>query len=160
MKINWDNLLNDEMKKQYKKIDDGIDLIKKFLVKNPGERWGDNNLIDIKSHPFFKGLNWEDIQKIKNQPVMKYLKKVVSETNKKIKEQMENTDNNYNNIDDNLLPCELDFEIGDEIEGSKNTERLDNLTKRNNELIRMKFKKKEFHFNEIKGKESLFLDLK
>ena len=160
MKINWDNLLNDEMKKQYKNIDDGIDLIKKFLVKNPGERWGDNNLKDIKSHPFFKGLNWEDIQKIKNQPVMKYLKKVVAETNKKIKEQMENTDNNYNNIDDNLLPCELDFEIGDEIEGSNYTGRLDNLTKRNNELIRMKFKKKEFHFNEIKGKESLFLDLK
>ena len=53
MKINRDNLLNDEMKKQYKNIDDGIDLIKKFLVKNPGERWGDNNLKDIKSHPFF-----------------------------------------------------------------------------------------------------------
>ena len=160
MKINWDNLLNDEMKKQYKNIDDGIDLIKKFLVKNPEERWGDNNLTDIKSHPFFKGLNWENIQEIKNQPVMKYLKKVVAETNKKIKEQMENNDNNYKNIDNNILPCELDFEIGEESEENNYIERLDNLTKRNNELIRMKFKKKEFHFKEIKDKESLFLDLK
>ena len=32
MKINWDNLLNDEIKKQYKNIEDGIDLIKKFLA--------------------------------------------------------------------------------------------------------------------------------
>ena len=160
MKINWDNLLNDEIKKQYKNIDYGIDLIKKFLVKNPLDRWGDNNLKDIKNHPFFKGFNWENIQKIKNTPVMKYLKKLVGETNKKIKEQMEKNENIEDNNDKNTLPCELDFELDEESEESNFTERLDNLTKRNNELIRMKFKKKEFHFKEIKDKDSLFLELK
>ena len=157
MKINWDNLLNGEIKNQYKNINDGIDLIKKFLVKNPSERWGDNNLNEIRNHPFFKGLNWDNILKIKNQAVMKYLKKVVGETNQKIKEKMENKDNDN---DENLLPCELDFELDEENEENNFTERLDNLTKRNNELIRMKFKKKEFHFKESKDKESLFMDLK
>ena len=160
MKINWENLLNDEIKKQYKNVDYGIDLIKKFLVKNPLDRWGDNNLKDIKNHPFFKGFNWENIQKIKNTPVMKYLKKLVGETNKKIKEQMEKNENIEDNNDKNTLPCELDFELDEESEESNFTERLDNLTKRNNELIRMKFKKKEFHFKEIKDKDSLFLELK
>ena len=159
MKINWNNLLNDEIKKQYKNIDDGIDLIKKFLVKNPRERWGDNQLKNIKNHPFFKGFNWDDIQKIKNAPVMKYLKKVVGETNKKIKEQNEKNNNNKdNNID--LLPSELDINFENESDEENFTERFDNLTKRNNELIKMKFKKKEFHFKEIKDKDSLFLELK
>ena len=154
MKINWDNLLNEDIKKQYENINDGIDLIKKFLVKNPNERWGDNHLKDIKNHSFFKGLNWDNIQKIKNAPVMKYLKKVVGETNKKIKEQMEKIGNNDNN-----LPCELDYNT-EEDDISNYTERVDNLTKKNNELIRMKFKKKEYHFIDIKEKDSLFLDLK
>ena len=162
MKINWDNLLNDEMKKQYKNIDDGIDLIKKFLVRNPTERWGDNNLKQIKNHPFFKGFNWDNIQKIKNTPVMKYLKKIVGETNQKIKEQNEKNENDKNNDNNekNNLPCELDIDLDEEDNINDFIERLDNLNKRNNELIRMKFKKKEFHFKENKDKESLFLDLK
>ena len=160
MRINWDNLLNDDIKKQYENIDDGIDLIKKFLVKNPCERWGDNHLKDIKNHPFFKGLNWDNLQKTKNAAVMKYLKKVVEETNKKIKEQMEKNGNkDINDNDKNNLPCELDYNLENE-DISNFHERLDNLTKRNNELIRMKFKKKEYHFNEIKAKDSLFMDLK
>ena len=159
MKINWNNLLNDEIKKQYKNLNDGIDLIKKFLVKDPRERWGDNQLKNIKSHPFFKGFNWDDIKKIKNAPVMKYLKKVVGETNKKIKEQNEkNVSNNGNNTE--LLPSELDINFDNESDEDNFTERFDNLTKRNNELIKMKFKKKDFYFKEIKGKESLFLELK
>ena len=169
MNINWDNLLNDEIKKQYKNINYGIDLIKKFLLKNPVERWGDNNLIEIKNHPFFNGFDWDNIQKTKNAAIMKYLKKVVGETNKKIKEQLEKNNINENNNNDNKLPCELELELNeeneeneenDENDKNKYTERLDNLTKRNNELIKMKFKKKEFHFKEIKDKESLFLDLK
>ena len=127
------------------------------MVKNPAERWGDKNLNDIKSHPFFKGFNWDNIRKIKNTPVMKYLKKVVNETNQKIKEENEKNDNNNKK---DILPCELDINLDNENEDNNFTERLDNLTKRNNELIRMKFKKKEFHFKEIKGKESLFLELK
>ena len=162
MKINWDNLLNDEIKKQYKNIDDGIDLIKKFLVRNPVERWGDNNLNQIKNHPFFKGFNWDNIQKIKNTPVMKYLKKIVGETNQKIKEQNEKNENDKNNDNNekNNLPCELDIDLDEDDDKNDFTERLDNLNKRNNELIRMKLKKKEFLFKENKDKESLFLDLK
>ena len=130
-------------------------------MKNPVERWGDKHLTEIKKHPFFSGFNWDNIQKIKNTPVMKYLKKVVGETNKKIKEQMDNPDNAGNNDNDkNQLPFELNFETNEESEENNFTKRLDNLTKRNNELIRMKFKKKEFHFKEIKEKDSLFLELK
>ena len=93
---------------------------------------------------------------------MKYLKKIVGETNQKIKEQNEKNDKDKNNgnNEESKLPFELDIDLDDEDGISNFTERLDNLNKRNNELIRMKFKKKEFDFKENKDKESLFLDLK
>uniref|UniRef100_A0A3B3HN72 non-specific serine/threonine protein kinase n=1 Tax=Oryzias latipes TaxID=8090 RepID=A0A3B3HN72_ORYLA len=43
----------------------GKDLLKKLLVKDPHKRLGSGprGAEDIKAHPFFKGLNWEDLAK-------------------------------------------------------------------------------------------------
>ena len=40
------------------------DLINK-LIKNPSERLGKNGSIEIKNHPFFKGINWSKIREMK-----------------------------------------------------------------------------------------------
>ncbi len=37
---------------------------KKFLAKNPEERLGhENGAQELKSHPFFKSINWSDVYK-------------------------------------------------------------------------------------------------
>lgn len=38
------------------------DLIEKLLNKDIMSRLGANGAADIKAHPFFQGVNWEDIK--------------------------------------------------------------------------------------------------
>lgn len=41
----------------------GSDLIKKLLVRNPSERLGYQNPLDLKGHIFFQDINWEELYK-------------------------------------------------------------------------------------------------
>ena len=47
-----------------------IDLMKKLLVKDPSKRLGsgENGVEDIKSHEFFKGMKWAELEKKKIKP--------------------------------------------------------------------------------------------
>ena len=154
--VNWDPIYSDEVEKHYKDyIDPAVDLIKKFIFFNPSQRWGDNDFDKIKNHEFFKGFDWANIKSIKSTAVLSHLKKIVEQNNKKIKEF--NKGKKGENIE-NIL-CEENL-IYDE-ENNKFSQRIDNLQKRNNELIRMKFKKKEIKIeeNDNNFKRSLFFDL-
>ena len=83
------------------------------------------------------------------------MKKVVEKNNKKIKELNKNKGEN-NNGD---LICEVDLTYDES--DMKFSQRIDNLQKRNNELIKMKFKKKEIQIedNDKNFKNSLLFDL-
>ena len=156
--INWDPIYSDDVVKHYKDyIDPAVDLIKKFIFFNPSQRWGDNDFEKIKNHEFFKGFDWTNIKSIKSTAVMSHLKKVVEENNKKIKEF-----NKGNTGEGMEIKCEENL-IYDEDNTNNNrfSQRIDNLLKRNNELIRMKFKKKEIKFEENgkNSKRSLLFDL-
>ena len=92
------------MKKVYGNINSAVDLIKKFLKENPRDRWGDKNLKEIKSHKFFEGFNWNDVENIKNDTIKEYVKQRTLENNNQIKQRMlkeknleKNKDNNDNN---------------------------------------------------------------
>ena len=154
--VNWDPMYSEEVEKHYKDyIDPAVDLIKKFIFFNPSQRWGDNDLDKIKSHEFFKGFDWANIKSIKSTAVISYLKKVVEENNKKIKEYNKgNNGETYAHIS-----CEENLTYNEE--NNRFSLRIDNLQKRNNELIKMKFKKKEIKIegNDINSKRSLFFDL-
>ena len=154
--INWDPIYSDDVEKHYKDyIDPAVDLIKKFIFFNPSQRWGDNDFDKIKNHEFFKGFDWANIKSIKSPAVLSYLKKIVEKNNNKIKEF--NKGNKIENIA-NII-CEENL-VYDE-EDNKFSQRIDNLQKRNNELIKMKFKKKEIKIeeNDNNFKRSLFFDL-
>jgi len=154
--VNWDPIYSDEVEKHYKDyIDSAVDLIKKFIFFNPSQRWGDNDFDKIKNHEFFKGFDWANIKSIKSTAVLSHLKKIVEQNNKKIKEF--NKGKKGEDIE-NIL-CEENL-IYDE-ENNKFSQRIDNLQKRNNELIKMKFKKKEIKIeeNDNNFKRSLFFDL-
>jgi serine/threonine protein kinase len=154
--INWDPIYSDDVEKHYKDyIDPAVDLIKKFIFFNPSQRWGDNDFDKIKNHEFFKGFDWANIKSIKSPAVLSHLKKIVEKNNNKIKEF--NKGHKVENIA-NII-CEENL-IYDE-EDNKFSQRIDNLQKRNNELIKMKFKKKEIKIeeNDNNFKRSLFFDL-
>ena len=154
--INWEPMYSEEVLKHYKDyIDTAVDLIKKFIFYNPSQRWGDNEFDKIKSHEFFKGFDWVNIKTIKSNVVLSYLKKLVEKNNKKIKEFNDGNGNeNYPNI-----VCEENLTYDEDTK--KFSQRIDNLQKRNKELIKMKFKKKEIKIeeNENNFKRSLFFDL-
>ena len=163
LKIDWSKLINEEVKKVYGNIDPAIDLIKKFLKENPAERWGDKNLDEIKNHKFFEGFNWNDVQNIKNDTVKDYVKQKVKENNNKIKQlnikNKEKKGNNEkeNNITEDGYPSIIEINLSENDEKYFFTERLDNLNKKNSELIKRKITKED----NIKGNLSnlMLLDL-
>ena len=164
LKIDWTKLINDNVKKVYGNIDSAIDLINKFLKENPADRWGDNNLDEIKKHKFFEGFNWEDVQNIKNDTVKDYVKQRVKENNNKIKQiNMKNKENKANGSEkeNNKIvdgyPSEIEINLTENEEKKFFTERLDNLYKKNNEIVKRKITKED----NIKGNLSdlMLLDL-
>ena len=145
--IDWNKLINDNIKKIYGNINSAVDLIKKFLKENPKDRWGDKNLNEIKNHEFFEGFNWNDIENIKNDTIKEYVKKRTIENNNKIKKRIKEEKNN--NIDNNNeeiktedgYPIEIEINLTENEEKYFFTERYDNLNKKNNEYIKKKIEK-------------------
>ena len=73
-----------------------IDIIKKFLDNDPSKRLGVRSINDIKSHPFFSGINWNDLMNYKIQPpVFTRTNGNLKSDNKKIEENDEIS--TYNN---------------------------------------------------------------
>ena len=148
IKINWNKLINDNIKKIYGNIDDAVDLIKKFLKENPKERWGDKNLDEIKNHKFFENFNWNDVQGIKNDTIRDYVKERVKENNNKIKQiNLKNKAKKEKGIEDkddkndDGYPSVIEMNLTENEEKNFFTERLDNLNKKNNEIVKRKFQK-------------------
>ena len=161
LNINWEPLMNKEIRNKYKNIDAAIDLIKKFLLLNPNDRWGDDNLNDIKNHPFFNGFNWDNIKNMRIPVVLKYLKKVVEDTNKKISKVNEQNKKNPNKDEksDEDCPFLIDIDLTANEEKYNFVERFDNLYRKNNEIIKKKLRTKEFDIEDNKFRDSFLLDL-
>ena len=146
IKIDWSKLINEDVKKVYGNIDPAVDLIKKFLKENPAERWGDHNLNEIKKHKFFDGFNWDDVQNIKNETIKEYVKERVKENNNKIKQinlknKSKKEKENDNNMTEDGYPIVIEINLTENEEKHFFTERYDNLSKKNNELVKKKIAK-------------------
>ena len=57
--------------RNYKISDDAKNLITKLLEKDPGTRLGRKGLKEIKKHPFFSGISFEDLKKKKHKAPFK-----------------------------------------------------------------------------------------
>lgn len=66
----FDSIKNKEVQYPEYLSDEVIDLMKKLLVKDPDKRLGSgpNGAEDIKNHPFFKGMKWNDLYNKKIKP--------------------------------------------------------------------------------------------
>ena len=67
LKINWP--IFDNLEKLNRFSQNNLlfakDLIKKFLVNDPKQRWGLQNIDGIKEHPFFLNFDWKNIKKFR-----------------------------------------------------------------------------------------------
>ena len=158
MKFNWSAMDDNDIINNYKNLDDAKDLIKKFIVRDPSKRWGDDDIDLIKKHNFFKDFNWDNIKNHHDKVVLRYLKKTVDGINKKIKEA--NTKNEENNKSIVLERMNSVNSNGDKNDGGFCVERVDNLSNKNYELIRRNFVKKEFKISDNDAVDSLMIDLK
>ena len=158
MKFNWSAMDDEDVKNNYKNLNDAKDLINKFIVKNPKERWCDEDIDKIKKHSFFKDFDWDNIRNIHDKVVIGYLKKTVDKINKKIKEA--NKKNQENNKSIILERVNSIASVNDNNEGGYYVARVDNLSNKNYELIRRNFVKKEFKISDNDAVDSLMLDLK
>ena len=61
----------EEKPRNYKVSEDAKNIISKFLEKDPGTRLGRQGLDEIKKHPFFSGINFDDLIKKKVKPPFK-----------------------------------------------------------------------------------------
>ena len=123
----------EEKPRNYKVSDDAKNLINKLLEKDPGTRLGRKGLNEIKKHPFFSGISFEDLKKKKHKAPFKptinkdditnnfdeeYLNMETSES--PVAEwSKEDEYNNWFVQFDNLETGE-DFEVADNNEGDTN----------------------------------------
>ena len=155
IKINWEYINCEETRDNYDNVDDAIDLIKKFLVKNPYERWGDNEFEKIKQHSFFDGFNWNNIKRIREKYIIDYVKKMLEKVNAKIKMKGSNKDNKETIQEDN------EDINNDEEDGQDGCyyERVDNLYQKSSDVMRKQIKTNKVELCEDK-EYSILDDLK
>lgn len=147
--IDWSPIEAEETKESYPDIEHAVDLIKKFLIKNPNERWGEEQFELIQKHAFFNGFQWENIQEIKDLAVLRFVKGELDKTNKKIKEYSKSKGNAEPETNIIIIDSNDDNnDLYDNISGCFYCERVDNLYYKSKDVINVKIKKKELGFNE------------
>ena len=111
----------------------------------------------LKNINFFEEFNWDDIQNIKNESIKEYVKQRVKENNNKIKQiNLENKTKKGKGDDkvEDGYPLIIEINLTENEEKYFFTERLDNLNKKNNEIMKKKITKED----NIKGNlENLML---
>ena len=109
----------EEKPRNYKVSEDAKNIISKFLEKDPGTRLGRQGLDEIKKHPFFSGINFDDLNKKKIKPPFRP---------NFSKEEKDIT----NNFDEEYLKLEIsDSPIGDWAKEKEYSNWFDNFNKEN-----------------------------
>ena len=109
----------EEKTRNYKVSEDAKNIISKFLEKDPCTRLGRQGLDEIKKHPFFSGINFDDLNKKKIKPPFRP---------NFSKEEQDLT----NNFDEEYLKLEIsDSPIGDWAKEKEYSNWFDNFNKEN-----------------------------
>ena len=109
----------EEKPRNYKVSEDAKNIISKFLEKDPGTRLGRQGLDEIKKHPFFSGINFDDLNKKKIKPPFRP---------NFSKEEQDLT----NNFDEEYLKLDIsDSPIGDWAKEKEYSNWFDNFNKEN-----------------------------
>ena len=109
----------EEKPRNYKVSEDAKNIISKFLEKDPCTRLGRQGLDEIKKHPFFRGINFDDLNKKKIKPPFRP---------NFSKEEQDLT----NNFDEEYLKLEIsDSPIGDWAKEKEYSNLFDNFNKEN-----------------------------
>lgn len=161
IRINWSYFESDEIKQNYSNLEDAKDLISKYILKNPDERWGDDHLDKIKNHPFFNGFNWNQIRDIKDNTVRFHVAKNAQKTSNEIKEEQKKNKKQKFNETNITEKTPVKTQTNDnQHETDFYCERVDNLYSKSQDVLKEKFRKEELAINEDNTFNSLIDDLK
>jgi serine/threonine protein kinase len=112
--------------------EDAKDLIKKFLMKDYYLRWGSWNIEQVKAHRFFKNFDWKNIRNYRDSLVIQHVKNNIEKLKKK-----EVTQN---------IPNDSYIQQNCDINTDYFCSRVDNLDKKNKDIIRINIKSKKVNF--------------
>lgn len=104
------NYFSDELK----------DLLKKLLCRDPKKRIGIYNKSEIKSHPFFKDIDWEKLGRKEITPPLNLVQVKIDEENNKNK--------SMNGIEEFMRKKQMDFKDVDYNEDNQTIRRIKNYT--------------------------------
>jgi serine/threonine protein kinase len=156
LRINWEpfDSLIDSGQYSISQLQDAKDLISKFLVIDPNERWGFNNIEECKNHAFFKNFDWKNIKNITDPLVKKYVIEQIREVNKKpteVNDSIENikkeeaNDNQLHNNDSKVNDQDVTIEY--ETKNFLTSERIDNLYLMCQDVLKKNIQKKTLNID-------------
>ena len=127
-----------------------FDFIKNLLHENPNERFNHSKLKLIKNHPFFSGVNWDNIKETTNVYLKKY---VIEKMKKNLKKEI---------YDNNLFNCNNTLNSSNDCDGQVNSDyyakKIENLYEKNKAEIENDFHKKVLEID-LEKVESVLDDL-
>ena len=142
--MNWEKFLEIPKKSKMEISDEAQDLIYK-LINNKNKRLGKNGAEEIKSHPFFGGIDWNNVHKMK-APFIPFLD---YEYDTKYFYKEENDDFNQKDIFENIKKTLL--------EENKNKKIKLNINKNRNKNNTIKVKQSKTKRNSFETIQKLFL---
>ena len=89
-------------------------MLRKLIEKDPNKRLGIHDKKEIKSHPFFKGIDWEKLKNKEINPPINFIKQ---------KNDYEKNDSQKNKLKKNIRFTDEDY-----TEENKYTKRVKNFT--------------------------------
>ncbi len=154
LKINWTYFENLEKSNRFdiNCLCNAKNLIKNLLVIDTNQRWGYDNIDDIKSHPFFSNFDWKNVKNICDPLVKKHVYDQIKEINKKTEDSI-NLSRKEDTLNDTLKMNNLSIDINQtviELQQPKNffkSERIDNLYLICQDVLKKNIKQKNINID-------------
>jgi serine/threonine protein kinase len=158
LNINWlpfDNLIN-EPDYSEEQLKNAKSLIMKFLDLDPCSRWGYNNIDKVKKHEFFTNFDWKNIKNITDPVVKKYVLEQIKEVNKRpagkepslnVSQRMDTTHDLNDTLKINQSMNDPNATVEYEDKNFMNTQRVDNLFAKCQEVIKNNIKQKTLNID-------------
>lgn len=147
LKIKWDSFDKLAETNNYPLLHHAKDLILKFLKIKPSERWGSNNINDIKNHPFFTNFDWKNIKHIKDHLVLQHVDQQIKQIKQPQQKKAEINNTSIKDDTGEIINIEGDLTMEFNLTNYFCTERVDNLFKKCQDILKNNIRQKKLEID-------------